>query len=164
MKYWKHRCLQKNGDFCLNWPNLRERLIRSEKCWWKLPIRLSQICFYWLISRWYKYDMQKILRFSLFPPYCCLKFEIVSKIAKNTYILTLIRPRKIYSKNSKIPEYPFVSPWNLPTWTNLAQSDLWVFQVWAIYVKNLHFSTQWDFPYISYDLYKYCDNMEILGN
>ena len=135
--------------FSINWPKLRKKLIRSEKYWWKLPIRSSRLS--WLISRWYKNYMLKFFWNRLFPFYGSPKFKILSKVAKKK--LTLIRPCKIYLRNSKIPEYPFVSPWNLPTRTDLAQSDLWIFQIWSIYLKFRHFSTQWNFPYISNDLH-----------
>ena len=98
---------EKMAIFSINGSYFRKRLIRSEKYWWKMPIKWSQICLYSLISRWYKNDMQEFLKLSFFPFYCCPKIKILSKIAKNTKILTLIRPRKIYSKNSKIV-YSFI--------------------------------------------------------
>ena len=47
--------LEKMAIFCINWPNLR-----------KLPVRLSQICPYWYIARWYKNDMGRFLNFLIF--------------------------------------------------------------------------------------------------
>ena len=50
-----------------------------------------------------------IFEYSFFPFHGYPKIEILSKIAENTKILTLIRTRKIYSKISKIPEYPCIT-------------------------------------------------------
>ena len=104
--------------------------------------------------------MQNFLKFSFFPFYGCPKFENLSKIAKNTKILTLIWPRKIYLRNWKIPKYPInhlkvylhEQIWLNPNCTcSKFDQSTWKFDT---------FSTQWNFPYISYDLHKYCDKIK----
>ena len=54
-------------------------------------------------------------------------------------------------KRSKFQIFPhnfFASPWYLPIWTNLAQSDSQFSQIWSVYATNYHFSAKGDFPYI----------------
>ena len=88
--------------FSINWPNLRKRLIRSEKYWWKLPIRSSQICLCWLIWRWYKNDMLECFWNCLFSiVWLSENYDFAQNSKKRKF--TLMRPRKIYLRNLKIP-------------------------------------------------------------
>ena len=57
--------------------------------------------------------------------FAILKFQTVIKLKR--------------MKISKIPAEHFLSPWNLPTWTNLARSGFWFSLSTSFYAKNYHF-------------------------
>ena len=132
---------EKMAIFSINWSIERKRLISSEKWWWKLPIRSSQICLYWMISRWYKNDMQEFSKFSIL--FLWLP-KILSKIANNLKNLTL----KIYSKNLKSMSI-ILSHLEIYLHDQIRLNPICEFsKVGQFTWKFDIFSTQWNFPYI----------------
>ena len=129
----------------INWPNLTKKLIRSDKCWWKLPIRSSQICLYWLISRWYKNDMQEFLKLSFFHIMAVRKLKFYPKKRK-TQKFWRIRPCNIclvIQKSLSILLYHLEIYLHEKIWLNpTCKFSKFRKFTWKFYI----FSTQWDFP------------------